>query len=117
MLIQIPVFMAFYWVLVESVEMRQAPFMLWLQDLSSKDPFYILPVIMAGAMFLQYKLQPPSADPVQAKVFMIMPLVLSVTFAFLPSGLVLYYVVNTGLTILQQWSINRRIEGASTARN
>jgi YidC/Oxa1 family membrane protein insertase len=117
MLIQIPVFMAFYWVLVESVEMRQAPFMLWLQDLSSKDPFFILPVIMAGAMFLQYKLQPPSADPVQAKVFMIMPLVLSVTFAFLPSGLVLYYVVNTVLTILQQWNINRRIEAASTARN
>jgi YidC/Oxa1 family membrane protein insertase len=117
MLIQIPVFMAFYWVLVESVEMRQAPFMLWLQDLSSKDPFFILPVIMAGAMFLQYKLQPPSADPVQAKVFMIMPLVLSVTFAFLPSGLVLYYVVNTVLTILQQWNINRRIEAGAAARN
>ena len=117
MLIQIPVFMAFYWVLVESVEMRQAPFMLWLQDLSSRDPFFILPVIMAGAMFLQYKLQPPTADPVQAKVMMIMPLVLSVTFAFLPSGLVLYYVVNTVLTILQQWNINRRIEAGNAARN
>jgi YidC/Oxa1 family membrane protein insertase len=117
MLIQIPVFMAFYWVLVESVEMRQAPFMLWLQDLSSKDPFFILPVIMAGAMFLQFKLQPTSADPVQAKVMMIMPLVLSVTFAFLPSGLVLYYVVNTLLTILQQWNINRRIEAGNAARN
>jgi YidC/Oxa1 family membrane protein insertase len=117
MLIQIPVFMAFYWVLVESVEMRQAPFMLWLQDLSSKDPYFILPVLMAGAMFLQFKMQPQSADPVQAKVMMIMPLVLSVTFAFLPSGLVLYYVVNTVLTILQQWNINRRIDAGSAARN
>jgi YidC/Oxa1 family membrane protein insertase len=117
MLIQIPVFMAFYWVLVESVEMRQAPFALWLQDLSSRDPFFVLPVIMAGAMFMQYKLQPPSADPVQAKVFMIMPLLMSFTFAFLPSGLVLYYVVNTLLTILQQWNINRRIAMASTPRN
>ena len=117
MLIQIPVFMAFYWVLVESVEMRQAPFALWLQDLSSKDPFFVLPVIMAGAMFMQYKLQPPSADPVQAKVFMVMPLLMSVTFAFLPSGLVLYYVVNTLLTILQQWNINRRIAAGGAARN
>jgi YidC/Oxa1 family membrane protein insertase len=117
MLIQIPVFMAFYWVLLESVEMRQAPFIGWIHDLSSRDPFFILPVIMAGAMFLQYKLQPPTADPVQAKVFMIMPLVMSVTFAFFPAGLVLYWVTNTVLTIAQQWSINRRIEAASAARN
>ncbi len=113
MLLQIPVFMAFYWVLVESVEMRQAPFIGWLQDLSSRDPYYILPVIMAGAMLLQYKLQPTSADPTQAKVMMIMPIAMSVTFAFFPSGLVLYYVTNTILTILQQWNINRRLTGAS----
>jgi YidC/Oxa1 family membrane protein insertase len=117
MLIQIPVFMAFYWVLLESVEMRQAPFVGWIHDLSSRDPYFILPVIMAGAMFLQYKLQPPTADPVQAKVFMIMPLVMSVTFAFFPAGLVLYWVTNTLLTIAQQWNINRRIEAANAARN
>ncbi len=117
MLIQLPVFMAFYWVLLESVEMRQAPFMGWIHDLSSRDPFYILPVIMAGAMFLQYKIQPPSADPMQAKVFMIMPFVMSITFAFFPAGLVLYWVTNTILTILQQWNINRRIEAASAGRN
>jgi YidC/Oxa1 family membrane protein insertase len=117
LLIQMPVFLAFYWVLLESVEMRQAPFVGWIHDLSSRDPFYILPVIMAGAMFLQYKLQPPTADPVQQKVFMIMPLVMSVTFAFFPAGLVLYWVTNTILTIAQQWNINRRIEAAATTRN
>ena len=112
MLIQLPVFLAFYWVLLESVEMRQAPFFGWIQDLSSRDPFFILPLIMAGAMFLQYKLQPTPADPVQAKVFMILPIVMSVTFAFFPAGLVLYWVTNTVLTIAQQWNINRRIEAA-----
>ncbi len=111
MLIQMPVFFAFYWVLLESVEMRQAPFVGWLTDLSSKDPFYILPAIMAAAMFTQYKLQgTPSADPVQQKVFMIMPFAMSVMFAFFPSGLVLYWVTNTVLSIAQQWNINRRIE-------
>ena len=109
-LVQIPFFLAFYWVLLESVEMRQAPFFGWLQDLSTRDPFYILPAIMAGAMFLQYKLQPTPADPIQAKVFMILPLVMSVTFAFFPAGLVLYWVTNTVLSIAQQWNINRRIE-------
>ena len=109
-LIQMPVFFAFYWVLLESVEMRQAPFMFWIQDLSSRDPFFVLPVIMAGAMFVQYKLNPTPPDPVQAKVFMILPFVMSITFAFFPAGLVLYWVTNTLLTILQQWNINRRIE-------
>ncbi len=117
MLIQLPVFLAFYWVLLESVEMRQAPFIGWIQDLSSRDPLFILPAIMAGAMFLQYKLQPTPADPVQAKVFMILPLVMSVMFAFFPAGLVLYWVTNTILTIAQQWNINRRIEAAQKLRN
>ena len=116
-LVQIPVFIAFYWVLLESVEMRQAPFFGWLQDISSRDPYYVLPVIMAGAMFVQYKLNPAPPDPVQAKVMMILPLVMSVTFAFFPSGLVLYYVVNTLLTIAQQWNINRRIAASQAARN
>jgi len=115
-LIQFPVFIAWYWVLIESVEMRQAPFFGWLTDLSSPDPFFILPVIMAGAMFLQYKLQPTPADPVQAKVFMILPFVMSATFVFFPSGLVLYWVTNTILTIAQQWNINRRIEAAAARR-
>jgi YidC/Oxa1 family membrane protein insertase len=109
--VQIPVFLAFYWVLLESVEMRQAPFAGWITDLSSKDPFYILPAIMAAAMFAQYKLQgTPSMDPVQQKVFMVMPFAMSVMFAFFPAGLVLYWVTNTLLSIAQQWNINRRIE-------
>lgn len=111
-IIQIPVFLAFYWVLLESVEMRQAPFMGWINDLSSRDPYFILPAIMAAAMFAQYKLNPTPPDPVQAKVFMIMPLVMSVMFAFFPAGLVLYWVTNTVLSIAQQWNINRRIEAA-----
>jgi YidC/Oxa1 family membrane protein insertase len=112
MLLQIPVFLAFYWVLLESVEMRQAPFVGWINDLSSRDPFFVLPIIMAAAMFAQYKLNPAPPDPVQAKVFMIMPFAMSVMFAFFPAGLVLYWVTNTLLTIAQQWNINRRIEAA-----
>jgi YidC/Oxa1 family membrane protein insertase len=114
--IQIPVFIAFYWVLLESVEMRQAPFMGWIHDLSSRDPLFILPAIMAVAMFVQYKLNPAPPDPVQAKVFMIMPLVMSVMFAFFPAGLVLYWVTNTVLSIAQQWNINRRIAAAAALK-
>jgi len=114
--IQIPVFLAFYWVLLESVEMRQAPFGFWIHDLSSRDPLFILPAIMAAAMFVQYKLNPAPPDPVQAKVFMIMPLVMSATFAFFPSGLVLYWVTNTVLSIAQQWNINRRLGAAVAAK-
>jgi YidC/Oxa1 family membrane protein insertase len=116
MIIQIPVFLAFYWVLLESVEMRQAPFFGWINDLSSRDPFFILPAIMMGAMFVQYKLNPAPPDPVQAKLMMIMPLVMSATFAFFPAGLVLYWVTNTVLSIAQQWNINRRIEAAAAAK-
>ena len=115
-LIQMPVFFAFYWVLLESVEMRQAPFMAWIQDLSSMDPYFVLPLIMAGAMFIQYKLNPAPPDPIQAKVFMFLPLIMSVTFAFFPAGLVLYWVTNTVLSIAQQWNINRRIEAAAAAK-
>ena len=112
-IIQIPVFLAFYWVLLGSVEMRQAPFFGWISDLSSRDPWFILPGIMAAAMFVQYKLNPPPPDPVQAKVMMIMPLAMSAMFAFFPAGLVLYWVTNTVLSIAQQWNINRRIEAAT----
>jgi YidC/Oxa1 family membrane protein insertase len=117
MIIQIPVFFAFYQVLLESVEMRQAPFALWIHDLSSRDPYFILPAIMAGAMLFQYKLNPTVADPVQQKVMMFMPLVMSVTFAFFPAGLVLYWVTNTLLSIAQQWNINRRIAAAAAKKN
>lgn len=112
MLVQIPVFLAFYWVLLESVEMRQAPFIGWINDLSSRDPFFVLPAIMAAAMFAQYRLNPTPPDPVQAKMFMIMPFAMSAMFAFFPAGLVLYWVTNTLLSIAQQWNINRRIENA-----
>src|SRR2546429_4486454 len=84
--IQIPVFLAFYWVLLESVEMRQAPFAFWIHDLSSRDPLFILPAIMAVAMLVQYKLNPPPPDPVQAKGFLIIPIAMSATFAFFPAG-------------------------------
>lgn len=112
MLIQMPVFLAFYWVLLESVEMRQAPFMGWIQDLSSRDPFFVLPVLNAVAMYVQFKLNPPPPDPMQAKIFQFMPLVVSATFVFFPAGLVLYWVTSTLLGIAQQWNINRRIEAA-----
>jgi YidC/Oxa1 family membrane protein insertase len=114
--IQIPVFLAFYWVLLESVEMRQAPFGFWIHDLSARDPLFILPAIMAIAMFVQYKLNPAPPDPVQARVLMVMPIVMSATFAFFPAGLVLYWVTNTILSIAQQWSINRRIAAATAAK-
>ena len=109
MLIQMPFFLAFYWVLLESVEMRQAPFIFWLTDLSSRDPFFVLPLMMAGAMLIQTKLNPAPADPMQAKVMQIMPIMFSVMFAFFPSGLVLYWVTNTILSIMQQWLINKKL--------
>lgn len=115
--VQIPVFIAFYWVLLESVEMRQAPFLLWIQDLSTKDPYFVLPAIMGAAMFGQYKLNPAPADPMQAKVFMFMPLVMTVMMAFFPAGLVLYWITNTGLSIAQQWRINKLVEAEDKKRD
>ncbi|MDH3547377.1 MAG: membrane protein insertase YidC, partial [Gammaproteobacteria bacterium] len=112
-LIQMPFFLAFYWVLLESVEMRQAPFALWITDLSSRDPFFILPLIMGAAMFFQQKLNPQVGDPVQVKVMQIMPVIFTVFFAFFPSGLVLYWVTNTLLSIAQQWKINKVVEAES----
>ncbi len=110
-LIQIPFFLAFYWVLLESVEMRQAPFLGWITDLSSRDPFFILPVLMGAAMFAQFKLQPmPSTDPMQAKIFAFMPIIMAVTMAWFPAGLVLYWLTNTLLSIAQQWRINKLVE-------
>jgi YidC/Oxa1 family membrane protein insertase len=110
MLVQIPFFLAFYWVLLESVEMRQAPFMGWIQDLSSRDPYFILPLLMGAAMFGQFKLNPTPPDPVQAKVFAFMPVIMTVMFAWFPAGLVLYWLTNTLLSIAQQWKINKLVE-------
>ena len=111
-LVQIPVFIALYWVLLSAVELRQAPFALWIHDLSEADPYYVLPVIMAGTMYIQQKLSPTPPDPVQAKVMMFMPIAFSVFFFFSPAGLVLYWLINNTLSILQQWRINHVIERA-----
>ncbi len=109
-LIQIPVFIALYWVLLESVEMRNAPFALWIQNLSVQDPYFILPILMGATMYIQQKLNPAPVDPVQQKIFQFMPLVFTVFFLFFPAGLVLYWVVNNTLSIAQQYVITRRIE-------
>jgi len=115
-LVQIPVFIALYWVLLESVEMRQATFALWLQDLSSPDPYFVLPLVMGVTMFIQQKLNPAPMDPVQQKVMSVLPIVFTVFFAFFPSGLVLYWVVNNILSIAQQWQITRSLERAGITR-
>ena len=117
MLIQFPVFIAFYWVLLETVEMRQAPFAGWIGDLSARDPWFILPVLMAGANYINFHLNPQMGDPTQQKMFMIMQVAMPVMFAFMPSGLVLYWVTNTVLSILQQWNINRRIAAQGASRS
>ncbi len=112
-LVQIPVFLALYWVLLESVELRQAPFVLWINDLSTKDPYYILPLIMGATMFIQQKLNPPPPDPMQAKIMMALPFIFTLFFAFFPAGLVLYWVSNNVLSITQQWYITRKVEQAA----
>ncbi len=113
-LVQIPVFIALYWALLESVDLRQAPFIFWIKDLSVKDPFYVLPLVMGISMVIQQRLNPPPPDPIQAKIMMALPFVFTVFFAFFPSGLVLYWVINNTLSIAQQWIITRRIEAGAT---
>ncbi len=115
--IQIPVFIALYWALLGAVEMRGAPWILWIDDLSAQDPFYILPVIMMATMFIQTKLNPTPPDPVQAKITMFMPFVFGGMFFFFPAGLVLYWVVNNTLSIAQQWQISRMVGNAGKAAN
>jgi YidC/Oxa1 family membrane protein insertase len=116
-LVQIPVFIALYWVLLQSVELRYAPFALWIQNLSAPDPYFVLPLIMGVSMFVQQKLNPPPPDPMQEKIFMALPFVFTVFFAFFPSGLVLYWTVNQLLSIAQQWYITRKIERADAAKH
>lgn len=113
--IQIPVFIALYWVLLAAVEMRGAPWMGWITDLTSPDPYYILPVIMGITSILQVKLNPQPVDPMQAKIMMIMPIAFTVMFVFFPAGLVLYWVVNNVLSIAQQWAINKQVNGGAQA--
>jgi YidC/Oxa1 family membrane protein insertase len=113
-LVQMPVFLSLYWVLLESVEMRQTPWMFWITDLSIKDPFFILPIIMGATMFIQQQLNPTPPDPMQAKVMKLMPIIFTFFFLWFPAGLVLYWVVNNCLSIAQQWYITRKIEAETS---
>ena len=113
-LIQIPVFIALYWVLLESVELRQAPFALWIKDLSIQDPYYVLPILMGASMFAQMFLNPTPPDPIQQKIMMALPVVFTFFFLWFPAGLVLYWLANNVLSITQQWFITRKIESAKT---
>ncbi len=113
-LVQIPVFIALYWALLETVDLRQAPFILWIEDLSVMDPYFVLPIIMGVSMLVQQKLNPVPPDPIQAKVMMALPFVFTFFFAFFPAGLVLYWVVNNILSITQQWIITKRIEAGAS---
>ncbi|MFN2362548.1 MAG: membrane protein insertase YidC [Marinobacter sp.] len=115
-LVQMPVFISLYWVLFESVQLRHAPFMLWIHDLSVMDPYFILPILMGASMMLQMSLNPTPPDPMQAKIMKMMPLVFTVFFLWFPAGLVLYWLVNNILSISQQWYITRKIEAETAAR-
>jgi YidC/Oxa1 family membrane protein insertase len=111
-LVQIPVFIALYWVLLGTVEMRGAPWLGWITDLSTKDPYFVMPLIMGATMFIQTKLNPTPPDPMQAKIMLLMPVIFTGMFLFFPAGLVLYWTVNNILSIAQQWQVNRMIESA-----
>jgi YidC/Oxa1 family membrane protein insertase len=115
-IVQIPVFIALYWVLLASIELRHAPFFGWIQDLSATDPWFILPILMGATMIIQTFLNPAPTDPLQAKVMKIMPVVFSVFFFFFPAGLVLYWLVNNILSIAQQWYVNKTIHAAALAK-
>lgn len=115
-LIQMPIFIGLYWMLLAAVELRQAPWTLWIHDLSVQDPYYVLPILMAILSYVQTMFNPPSADPMQDKMMKIMPLVFSIMFLFFPAGLVLYYVINSAFTIVQQWYINRLIAKEDAAK-
>jgi len=115
-LVQMPVFIALYWVLFESVQLRHAPFMLWIQDLSQMDPYFILPILMGASMMLQMHLNPTPPDPMQAKIMKLMPIIFTVFFLWFPAGLVLYWLTNNILSIAQQWYITRKIESEMATR-
>lgn len=108
--VQMPVFIALYWMLLESVELRHAPFILWINDLSMKDPYFVLPILMGASMFVQQLLNPTPPDPMQAKIMKMLPIIFTFFFLWFPAGLVIYWVVNNVISILQQWIITRKIE-------
>jgi YidC/Oxa1 family membrane protein insertase len=110
--LQMPVFLALYWTLMESYELRQAPFMLWINDLSVMDPYFVLPILMGASMFVTQMMQPEPPDPMQAKVMKVMPVMFTFFFLWFPSGLVLYWLVNNLLSIAQQWFVTRQVEKA-----
>jgi YidC/Oxa1 family membrane protein insertase len=114
MLLQMPVFLALYWTLMESVELRQAPFALWINDLSVMDPYFVLPILMGASMFLTQLMQPEPPDPVQARVMKLMPVMFTFFFLWFPSGLVLYWLVNNIISVLQQWYVTRKIAAESS---
>ena len=116
MLLPMPIFIALYWVLFESVELRQAPFMLWIDDLAAMDPYFVLPLLMGGTMYAQQLLSPTLGDPMQARIMKMMPIMFTVLFLFFPAGLVLYWLVNSVLSIAQQWYVMRKAELAAEAR-
>ena len=116
MLLPMPIFIALYWVLFESVELRQAPFMLWIDDLAAMDPYFVLPLLMGGTMYAQQLLSPTLGDPMQARIMKMMPIMFTVLFLFFPAGLVLYWLVNSVLSIAQQWYVMKKAEAAAEAR-
>jgi YidC/Oxa1 family membrane protein insertase len=111
-----PVFLALYWVLYESVELRLAPFFGWITDLASMDPFFVLPLLMGATMYFQQTLNPPMPDPMQARMMKLMPPIFTVMFAFFPSGLVLYWFVNNLLSIAQQWWVTKQVEAEAKVK-
>ena len=116
MLLPMPIFIALYWVLFESVELRQAPFMLWIHDLAAMDPYFVLPLLMGGTMYAQQLLSPTLGDPMQARIMKMMPIMFTVLFLFFPAGLVLYWLVNSVLSVAQQWYVMKKAEAAAEAR-
>jgi YidC/Oxa1 family membrane protein insertase len=116
-LVQMPIFIALYWVLMEAVELRQSPFIFWIEDLSIKDPYFVLPLLMGGSMFVQMQMQQqPSMDPMQARMMKFMPLIFTFMFLWFPAGLTLYWFVNNVTTICQQYIVNRQFEKADKAK-
>jgi YidC/Oxa1 family membrane protein insertase len=116
MLLPMPIFIALYWVLFESVELRHAPFALWINDLSAMDPFFVLPLLMGASMYAQQLMSPAMGDPMQQRMMRLMPIMFTVLFLFFPAGLVLYWLVNNVLSIAQQWYVMRQVEGKHAAK-
>jgi YidC/Oxa1 family membrane protein insertase len=116
MLLPMPIFIALYWVLFESVELRQAPFIFWIKDLSLMDPYFVLPLLMGASMYIQQQLSPAVGDPMQVKMMKLMPIMFTVLFLFFPAGLVLYWLVNNVLGVAQQWFVMKQVDDAQAAK-